>query len=441
VIKALRPLLVLGSASTVTIILGVLTNKYYALQLGPEGLGMIGLFQSFLQLYTLFGGMGISTGIVRSIAGFVNSDNQAQIRAYKTAMWQLFGISALIILTISLILHEFILKLLIPDQNVYTLFSIVGVSIISIASGMQLGFINAHHRTSTLAKIAILSQIAGSVIGILVVWIWSSAAIPFIMVTGPVVSLLLANLYAPRATQGVSSPEDVKLARLKLLNFGVPYLGSSIVGTGVLVILPFVVNHQLQERDVGYYRAASLLSTGYLGGLVTALSQDYFPRISAIQREKESLIKIVNEQLTILLVCATPLIAMVMLFLPAFIRLVFTDTFAPAIDILRWQLLGDIFKIIGWVFAFLILAVAPAHSYLIIEGIGGGLILLFSIFGISIFGLQGIGIAYLVSYFLYACITVYLSITVVKMKINKINLALASLSFIVCATLSIMRYG
>jgi O-antigen/teichoic acid export membrane protein len=439
--KALRPLLILGSASTLTIIIGVLTNKYYALYLGPEGLGMIGLFQSFLQLCTLFGGMGISVGIVRSVAGFVTSNNLMQIRAYKTAMWQLFGISAAVILVSSFVLQKIILKFLLPDQNIYALFSIIAASIISIASGIQIGFINAHHRTATLARITVLSQIAGSALGILIVWVWASAAIPFIMLTGPVVSLILANLYAPPLEKGVSLPEDVKSARTQLLKFGVPYLASSIVGTGVITMLPFIINNQLGQKDVGYYRAASLLSTGYLGALITALSQDYFPRVSAIRNDRDLLKKTVNQQLTLLIVCVTPLIIIMIIALPTFIQLIFTNSFMPVIKILRWQLIGDVFKLVSWVFAFSILAVAPTRFYLIIESVGGGLLLLLSTFGILTLGYSGIGIAYLITYFFYAITTVYIGFITIQISLSKINVILTSIAIIICFILSTLKYG
>src|SRR2546426_9836309 len=56
----------LGGSSVVSILVGLVSVKVWAVLLGPSGLGLLGLLQSFLDLAVLVAGMGIGAGLVRS---------------------------------------------------------------------------------------------------------------------------------------------------------------------------------------------------------------------------------------------------------------------------------------------------------------------------------------------------------------------------------------
>ena len=84
----------------------------------------------------------------------------------------------------------------------------------------------------------------------------------------------------------------------------------------------------------------------------------------------------------------------------------YSRSFAPAVDILEWQLVGDIFKLTSWALAFTILARGRAFSFLATESVAGVLLLGTTYPALKLLGISGFGMAYALAYLGY-CLVVY----------------------------------
>jgi PST family polysaccharide transporter len=174
-----------------------------------------------------------------------------------------------------------------------------------------------------------------------------------------------------------------------------------IVGTGVQFALPALVLHALGTEEVGFYRAATSISVSYLGVLMAAMSQDYYPRVSAASASADALVELVNQQHKLVMFIAVPAIFGVLALAPYIVAITYTPEFAPAVDILQWQLVGDLFRFSSWTMAFVILARSGGLAFFGIELFGGTCSLCVNWFGMRWFGLAGLGIGFLVTYLLY----------------------------------------
>jgi PAS domain S-box-containing protein len=108
--------------------------------------------------------------------------------------------------------------------------------------------------------------------------------------------------------------------------------------------------------------------------------------------------RLVNEQTEVaLLLCAPVLLAMLGL-APWVIHLLYSAEFAPAVEILRWQLLGDILKVMSWPLGFVILASGAGKTFVLTQSFGiliflGGIWVLLPLIGIN-----ATGVAFLALY-------------------------------------------
>lgn len=156
---------------------------------------------------------------------------------------------------------------MLADSPLWVVVLVVLAMLLSLAAGVQIGLINAHHRVRLLAQVTAISSVFGAVWGVVLVWFWREAAIPWLVLGVPVAQIALSTYFVGELnlSRVPSNAAKVKEARVLLLRFGLPYTGSQLVGSAVQLAMPFLVLHQLGQENVGYYRAAVLYSTAYIG--------------------------------------------------------------------------------------------------------------------------------------------------------------------------------
>ena len=77
------------------------------------------------------------------------------------------------------------------------------------------------------------------------------------------------------------------------------------------------------------------------------------------------------------------------------------DKFRPTVEILEWQLIGDLLKFSSWTMAFALLARCGSSVYFLTESIGGVAILVTTWLAVRWLGLSGLGISFVATYIIY----------------------------------------
>jgi enterobacterial common antigen flippase len=131
------------------------------------------------------------------------------------------------------------------------------------------------------------------------------------------------------------------------------------------------------------------------------MSQDYFPRVSAVNADPVALNNLANQQLRLVMLLTTPMVLGVLALAPFLIPIVYTPAFRPTVQILEWQLVGDILKLLSWTLSFILLAHSGSGRYFISELSAGLVTLATSWFGMRWFGLPGLGLTAPVTYAVY----------------------------------------
>jgi PST family polysaccharide transporter len=272
-----------------------------------------------------------------------------------------------------------------------------------LASSIQTSLLNAHHRVAALARIASIGSILTAAVMIGCVRFLGVHGVAYGIVATAAVTWAVSRYFYARELRRPSTVAalDLRRAAASLLRFGVPYTASMVVGTGVQLALPVLVLHQLGQDSVGFYRAATTVSLTYLGFLLNAMSQDYFPRVSAVNADPTALNNLANQQLRLVMLLATPMVLGVLALAPFLIPIVYTPAFNPTVQILEWQLIGDILKLSSWTLSFVLLAHSGSGQFFISELSGGMVTLAASWFGMQWFGLPGLGLAAPVAYAVY----------------------------------------
>ncbi len=400
-----RATAILSGSSIISILLGIASAKVLALFLQPAGYGYYGLLQSFVGVTTLFAGLGMSTGLVRLGARAATQNDEASLASLDSGAWLLFVGLGSLTLTIITLLRVTLSRWALGSPDHGPTMVLMGFALLfTVAGNIQVGTLNAHHRVGALAKYGVLSALGNGLFTIVAVLLWRTHGIVPAVMAGAAVNWGVSRFFLRREVKPTRirpTRREALQSAMALARFGGPFTLSTMVGTGVQLALPMVVVHLLNPASVGYYKAAAAISVGYLGFLVTAMGQDYYPRVSAVSHQPEAMVKLINEQHRLVMLIAVPIILGMLALVPILIPIVYSHKFTPAVDILEWQLIGDLFKFSSWTMSFAILARCSSSVYFLTESIGGAAMLATTWLGVRWFGMTGLGISFLAAYAVY----------------------------------------
>lgn len=131
--------------------------------------------------------------------------------------------------------------------------------------------------------------------------------------------------------------------------------------------------------------------------LFSVLALDYFPRLSACCSDRAGLREVVNRQMEIVMLIATPLVLLLILTAPLIIRLLLTDHFLVISPLMRWMGIGSLIQVLTFPLGYIYVAKGDRKAYLWIECVWGNLLwLACSVVFYHLLGLIGLGIGFAV---------------------------------------------
>jgi O-antigen/teichoic acid export membrane protein len=393
-----------GGVQVFNIIIGIVRSKIVAVLLGTAGMGIMGLFQTTISLIQSVTGLGLSSSAVRDISEANGSGDAKRIASVVKTLRRWVWATGLFGSTVTLSLAPFLSKWTFGTED-YT-WSFVWLSVIMLLNAVSSGqtvLLQGMRRLQQMAK----STLYGSVLGLftsipLYYFFGVKGIVPALIVTA--ISSLYLSFYFAR--QIPVEKVEQKWAESYKEGVGMAKLGFVMMLSGFMVTLvSYVVNLFISNKggvaEVGLYRAAWTITNQYTALIFTAMGTDYYPRLAAINTDNDKLRTAVNQQAEIAVLLLGPLLVALIGFVPIVVHLFYTAQFMPITGMIKWNMLGMLFKAGSWALAFTIVAKGDNRLFFITETIGNAVTLLFNLVGYSLWGLDGIGISFAASYFVY----------------------------------------
>lgn len=408
-ISPVRATAVVGLGSVLSLAASVVVAKVLAILIGPDGVGLLGVMQSLVGIAGMLVGFGVATGLVRGLASAIAQGDVEEVGGLRQAGSLIVlgtGSVGLILLVLG---REWVASTILGDSGrAGDVLFIAPAVVLSALAGIELAIINGYHRIGALTLGGLLGALGASTAMMGFVAVAGEDGIAPAILAGAAASLVIS--FAVRAriigmSSRLSDPGRLAAVARSLIRFGGPYTASAIVGTGAQLLVPVIVLNQLGQAEAGHYRAASTIAVGYLAFLLTSFAQDYYPRIAAAQPEE--LVALIEKRMRLVMALAVPIILATLALAPLAIRLLYSDDFLPATQVLEWQLVGDLLKLPAWALSFVILARGSSGRFFAVELLGGAVLVGATIVGTEMLGLAGAGVAYFVSYAVY-CVAVWL---------------------------------
>jgi O-antigen/teichoic acid export membrane protein len=179
--------------------------------------------------------------------------------------------------------------------------------------------------------------------------------------------------------------------------------------TGAAYILRIFISNTGGVDQVGLYSAGFAIINTYVGMVFTAMSTDYYPRLSAVAADNTKATQTINQQAEITLLILAPILVVFMVFINWAIILLYSTQFTGVNGMIQWAALGMYFKAASWSIAFILLAKGASKLFFWNELITNIYLLGFNILGYKYGGLDGLGISFLAAYFVYLVQVFFLS--------------------------------
>lgn len=401
--QILRSSSIIGGASVVNILLGLLRTKVVAVMLGPAGVGMISLFQNLMGTAATVSSLGFGNVGTRQIAEAAGRNDVDEVVAARRALFWGTLVLAVVGAGIFWLLRSVLAERVLGDVSLANAIGWLSLGVaLTVAAGSQGDVLNGLRRIGDIARVSVWSALLSTALGISALWLWGRGGLLAFVVSAPLASFILGYLYVarlPRMRASRPTPLSMLSAQWRTLaTLGAAFMVAGLAGTLGQLLVRTLVQRQLGTEALGHFQAAWAISMTYIGFVLTAMSTDYYPRLSAAIRDHAAVNRMVNEQTEVVLLLAGPVFVAMIGLAPWVIELLYSSRFVEAATILRWQVLGDILKIASWPLGFIILAGGDGRTYILTESLAIATFAILTWLGLPLLGIQATGVAFLGMY-------------------------------------------
>lgn len=403
--QILRSSSIIGGASVLNILIGLLKTKAAALLLGPAGVGLIGLLQSLMGTASTIAALGFGNVGTRQIAEAAGAgQREAIVVARRALFWGTLGLSLLGGLIFWLLRGTLAREVLRqPELAPLVGWLALGVTL-SVAAGSQTALLNGLRRIGDIARVNVSSALLSTLVGLAALVLWGEQGIFLFILSAPLASFLLGHWFVsrlPRVEAAQARWRQLLQQWQTLVQLGVSFMLAGLAVTVGQLVVRTLIQRELGAEALGHFQAAWMISMTYLGFVLQAMGTDYYPRLTASIRDAEATNRLVNEQTEVALLLAGPVFLLMLGLAPWVIQLLYSSQFQEAAHVLRWQVFGDILKVASWPLGFVILAAGAGRTFVFTESLAISIFVALTWWGLPVWGVEMTGLAFVGMYALY----------------------------------------
>ena len=232
----LRSSSIMGTASVLNVVIGLVRMKIVAVLLGPAGVGLVGLLHNVMQAGAGIAGMGLGTVGVRQIAeAHGNGRPEDVVRARRALFWGTLVLALLGGLAV-FVLREPIARLTLADSSKADMIGWLALGVaLTVASVSQGALLNGLRRVGDLARLQVSSALLSSVLGIAAIFAWGEAGLIAFVLSAPLATFLTGHYFVARsgAIEAPPTPWREIVAQWRvMIPLGSAFVISGLVTTG-----------------------------------------------------------------------------------------------------------------------------------------------------------------------------------------------------------------
>ena len=435
--QILKATTIFGGVQVFNMIIAIMRSKVIAVLLGPLGYGIVGILTSTISLIGGITNFGLGTSSIKDVAIAHQSQNENRIATVIIVVRRLVWLTGTLGGIVMLVLAPLLSQLTFGNNDYKVTFYWISISLLfnQLSSG-QLVILQGLRKIQYLAKASLLGSVLGLLIVIPLYYVFGVKGIVPAIILSSFFSLFSSWFYAKKIKSG-----SVKVSRIKTIANGKNMLvmGFLISISGFFTtVASFIVRVFISNNggvdQVGLYTAGFAIISTYFGLIFTAMSTDYYPRLSSVSKSNNLCKNMINEQAEVAILILAPILIFFIVFIKWAIIILYSNKFTLINDMILWASLGLFFKAATWSIGFILLAKGASKLYFWCELIGNIYMLGLNIVGYYFMGLTGLGISFLVGYMLYLVQVYILSKFKFEFSFDKAFLRVFFIQFLLAIT-------
>jgi enterobacterial common antigen flippase len=389
-----RSSVLIGGSSLVTLAVGILRTKLLALWVGSAGIGLLGTLTSIATLGNCVGSLGINMSGVQAVAE-ASGDQTRISKLYAAVRW--ISLAA----GIGLVLMFTVLREAISEFSFGTPIYATAVAIVAI--GMFLSQVTVPYQVllqgmrqiRALALSTIAGAICGTAVGLPLIAVWGSNGIAPMLVAVSAGALICSWWQVAKLKMDSVQIRLREMAHYlpPLIKLGVTFMLATLLAAATTYLIRIIVVKFHTIEEAGLYHAAYTLSFLYVSFVLNAMGSDYYPRLSSVSKDPVAMVRLANEQMEAALLMS--------LFAPLVLSILYSSEFVAAEQVLRWQAIGTLGRVVGWPLGFILMAQKRGKLFLFTELLTNIVHLALVVSLPTQFGFAGLGMAFAAQYLFY----------------------------------------
>lgn len=402
--EGLKGTTLFGGVGILNILISIVKSKIVAILLGPTGMGVLGLFNSAVDLINKGTNFSLRTSAVKDISGAYASGDSNRISKIYSVFRKLILLTGMLGLVVCCISSPYLSVSSFGDYSYTIPFIILSLSfpIIQLSDGLNV-LMQGTRNLKLLAKSNVVGNLVSLISVVPIYFLWGLNGVVYTVVVGYGVHLLITWYYAKKIkieTYIVSFKESIKEGKNMLK------MGLMISLQGVLVALSaYIVRVYLSYvnsvEEVGLYMAGFYIINTYTGIIFSGMSTEYYPRIASMSEDNSKIFKAVESQSKLSIMLLAPLISTFILLGDKAIWLLYSEEFLSTTMMINISMLGMFFKAPSWCLGYVFLGKGDSKAFFWNEFVAILYTLVLNIAFYQLWGLTGMGLSYLFSFLLY----------------------------------------
>lgn len=433
--QILRSSSIIGGAGAGVYLIGLARVKLVAILLGPTGVGLVGLYMSAVGLIGVVSGMGVGESAVREIARAHDQDSAETARTVlvlRRVCWAtgLFG------WVLAILFREQIsLAMTGSPRHSIAIACLGSIVLLGAINHGQLALLQGLRRISDLARANVLGALVGSFVVVPIYFTLGPTGIVPAMIAAAVASLGGSYWFTRRiavAPLTVDWHETWRGFR-RLVGLGVAFMWSAVLLAALDIFTRSLITRRMGIEAAGIYQSAWALSGLFAYFVLAAMGYDFYPRLTATIHDHEKAARAVNEQTEIGILLALPGLLAVLAFAPLAIKILYTQQFLAAADLMPWFALGVFGRVVSWPLSFVQVAAGASRWFAAtMTGLFGTQALL-TLWWVEGNGIIGAAYAFVASYALFLIAMLWVTCVLIgfSWSTEARNLIMVSTVFIV----------